>query len=99
MFGSFDETGGVEELMRFIFFYTNAVNGEDARGHYVRSGLNLSACVRSGVAVGGCEATFDPTGQASTATAGAAQAATRNTDALLDYLLGEDAVAGQEARR
>jgi ABC-type transporter Mla subunit MlaD len=83
MFGSFDESGGVEELMRFIFFYTSAVNGEDALGHYVRSGLNLSACVRTGVALGGCEATFDPTGQASTA----AQAATRDTDALLEYLL------------
>jgi hypothetical protein len=69
--------------MRFIFFYTSAVNGEDALGHYVRSGLNLSACVRTGVALGGCEATFDPTGQASTA----AQAATRDTDALLEYLL------------
>ena len=49
---SFDDSGGVEELMRLIFFYTNAVNGEDAVGHYVRSGLNLSACVRGGEADG-----------------------------------------------
>ena len=28
-FGSFDDTGGIEELMRFIFFYTGSVNGVD----------------------------------------------------------------------
>jgi phospholipid/cholesterol/gamma-HCH transport system substrate-binding protein len=87
MFGSFDDAGGVEELMRFIFFYTSAVNGEDALGHYVRSGLNLSNCVRSGVAVGGCEATFDPTGQT---IASAASAVPREPEALLDYLLGPE---------
>jgi ABC-type transporter Mla subunit MlaD len=86
MFGSFDDTGGVEELMRFIFFYTNAVNGEDELGHFVRSGLNLSACVRSGVPVGGCEATFDTTGQASAAIA----RSSRKPEVLLEYLLGPE---------
>jgi phospholipid/cholesterol/gamma-HCH transport system substrate-binding protein len=84
MFGSFDDAGGVEEFMRFIFFYTNAVNGEDELGHYVRSGLNLSSCVRSGREVGGCEATFDPFGQESAVAA----RASRDHEALLEYLLG-----------
>ena len=30
-------TGGIESLMRFIYFYTGAVNGEDACGHYTRA--------------------------------------------------------------
>ena len=86
VFGSFDDAGGVEEFMRFIFFYTNAVNGEDALGHYVRSGLNLSSCVRSGRVIGGCEATFDPFGQKDAVAA----RASRDHDALLDYLLGPE---------
>ena len=81
---SFDDSGGVEELMRFIFFYTNAVNGEDAVGHYVRSGLNLSACVRGGTALGGCESDFD-------SSASAAEAAhVRDPDTILNYLLGPE---------
>jgi phospholipid/cholesterol/gamma-HCH transport system substrate-binding protein len=81
---SFDDAGGVEELMRFIFFYTNAVNGEDAVGHYVRSGLNLSACVRGGVPTGGCESDFD-----SSATAAEA-AHVRDPETILNYLLGPE---------
>jgi hypothetical protein len=70
--------------MRFIFFYTNAVNGEDAVGHYVRSGLNLFACVRGGRPTGGCESDFD-------SSASAAEAAhVRDADTILDYLLGPE---------
>lgn len=39
LFGSFDDTGGIEELMKLIYFYTGTVNGVDAQGHYVRSSL------------------------------------------------------------
>jgi ABC-type transporter Mla subunit MlaD len=77
LLSSFDESGGIEELMRFIFFYTSAINGEDRLGHYARGGLNVSACsARVGEPPGGCFATFD--------TAGAGSAA------VLDYLLGPD---------
>jgi phospholipid/cholesterol/gamma-HCH transport system substrate-binding protein len=81
---SFDDSGGVEELMRFIFFYTNAVNGEDAVGHYVRSGLNLSTCVRVGQPAPGCEATFEAS------TTAAESAAVRDPEAILNYLLGPE---------
>jgi phospholipid/cholesterol/gamma-HCH transport system substrate-binding protein len=78
--GSFDDAGGVEELMRFIFFYTNAVNGKDATGHFVRSTLNLNTCVRTGTPAGGnCIATFERTGSAASA------------EPMLDYLLGGEA--------
>jgi ABC-type transporter Mla subunit MlaD len=82
---SFDDSGGVEELMRLIFFYTNAVNGEDAVGHYVRSGLNLSACVRGGRPTGGCESDFE---SASITPAEAAHV--RDPEVIMDYLLGPE---------
>ena len=31
--------------MRFIYFYTGAINGEDASGHYTRAGLSFGQCV------------------------------------------------------
>jgi virulence factor Mce-like protein len=39
LFGSFDDSGGIEELMKLIYFYTGTVNGVDTKGHYVRSSL------------------------------------------------------------
>jgi virulence factor Mce-like protein len=76
---SFDTAGGIEELMRAIYFYTGSINGVDALGHYVRAGFGANACVdRAYQPVQGCEATFDSTGEAATA----------STTAVLDYLLG-----------
>ena len=75
--------------MRLIFFYTNAVNGEDAVGHYVRSGLNLSACVRGGTPLGGCESDFE-----SSSITAAEAAYVRDPEVILDYLLGPE----EEAR-
>jgi phospholipid/cholesterol/gamma-HCH transport system substrate-binding protein len=83
-FGSFDTTGGIEELMRFIFFYANSVNGVDRDGHYVRSVLGLSNCsARIGTQVGGCESTFDPANDPNAASAAKAEP-------LMDYLLGPE---------
>lgn len=39
LLGSFDESGGIEELMKLIYFYTGTVNGVDAQGHYARTSL------------------------------------------------------------
>lgn len=47
LFSSFDETGGIEELMQLIYFYTGTVNGVDELGHYVRSGLVIKEPVRT----------------------------------------------------
>jgi phospholipid/cholesterol/gamma-HCH transport system substrate-binding protein len=82
---SFDDEGGIEALMRFIYFYTGTVNGEDELGHYMRSGLGVSACsARISERAFGCESTFDTSGEATAATAG--------LEPLVDYLLGtEDA--------
>jgi ABC-type transporter Mla subunit MlaD len=39
---SFDNAGGIEDVMRFIYFYTGSVNGEDALGHYIRSLVTIT---------------------------------------------------------
>jgi phospholipid/cholesterol/gamma-HCH transport system substrate-binding protein len=79
---SFDSTGGIENVMRFIYFYTASVNGEDALGHYIRGALQVSICSgRTSVASPGCESNFL---RYSTGT----QASSAQND-LLDYLLGK----------
>ena len=46
LFGSFDDTGGIEELMKLIYFYTGTTNGVDAQGHYIRASLVFNgACL------------------------------------------------------
>jgi virulence factor Mce-like protein len=78
---SFDSAGGIEELMRAIYFYTGSINGEDALGHYLRAGFGANGCVdRAYAPAPGCEATFDSSGEGTAASA--------STTALLDYLLG-----------
>ena len=96
---SFDNAGGIEDVMRFIYYYTGAVNGEDALGHYVRSSFEVGSCsARSSSQVGGCGSTFATTTVAKAAAKQSAPAARQSapaakrripdaTKALLDYLL------------
>ena len=82
---SFDSTGGIESLMSFIYFYTGVVNGEDASGHYTRTGLGFSNCIdRATENFGGCSANFFDQ-KAADATASRAKA----SSSLLGYLLGQ----------
>jgi len=83
---SFDDTGGIESLMRFIYFYTGSVNGEDTSGHYIRSGISVGTCAtRTPDVASGCPAQFY-TPDAEAAAASTARAKTSST--LLGYLLG-----------
>lgn len=94
---SFDGSGGIESLMRFIYFYTGAINGEDSSGHYTRAGLSFSNCATRAVAAdSGCTADFfdggdDSGGDATAASAKSASAAkahsARTSSSLLSYLL------------
>jgi ABC-type transporter Mla subunit MlaD len=77
---SFDNAGGIEDVMRFIYYYTGTVNGEDAAGHYIRSLVALTSCTRSSTQQGGCGATFYAT-QARNPPGGAPAAADRATAA------------------
>jgi phospholipid/cholesterol/gamma-HCH transport system substrate-binding protein len=67
---SFDGAGGIEDVMRFIYYYTGTVNGEDSIGHYIRSLLEINNCARTSTQAGGCGATFATT----TVTGGSARA-------------------------
>jgi ABC-type transporter Mla subunit MlaD len=78
---SFDNAGGIENVMRFIYYYAGAVNGEDALGHYVRSLVQISQCTpRTSQTIPSCAATFASTTLAARDTASRARAARdRNT--------------------
>ncbi len=64
LLNSFDETGGIENLMQLIYFYTGTVNGKDQFGHYARAALALTPCVpRSPTYEESCASTLgDPVG-------------------------------------
>jgi ABC-type transporter Mla subunit MlaD len=77
---SFDTAGGIEDVMRFIYYYTGTINGEDAISHYIRSSFEVSACsARSGAQGPGCGSTFATTTLASAARAAAAADTTAGT--------------------
>lgn len=42
---SFDQTGGVENLVRLVYYYTGALNGKDSTSHYLRSKAMAVQCV------------------------------------------------------
>jgi phospholipid/cholesterol/gamma-HCH transport system substrate-binding protein len=80
---SFDETGGVENVMRFIYYYTGSINGQDELGHYIRASLNVNVCSgRVSKLAPGCESNFARTSGAQVASA---------QDQLLGFLMGKDA--------
>ena len=77
---SFDATGGIEDVMRFIYYYTGALNGEDDLGHYFRGALQVNICSsRTSTRTAGCTGNFDSP---------AAQSASAD-DHLLDFLMGK----------
>jgi phospholipid/cholesterol/gamma-HCH transport system substrate-binding protein len=80
---SFDETGGIENVMRFIYYYTAALNGEDEVSHYIRASLNVNVCSgRVSKLAPGCESNFSRTSGAKVSSA---------QDQLLGFLMGKDA--------
>ena len=85
---SFDKTGGIEDTMRFIYYYTGSVNGQDQLGHYIRGALQVNVCSGRVSIVGiGCESKFEASKLAGSA-AGASAAGAE--DGLLDFLLGAE---------
>jgi phospholipid/cholesterol/gamma-HCH transport system substrate-binding protein len=87
---SFDNAGGIEDVMRFIYYYTGTVNGEDSLGHYIRSLVEIGACLpRTSTAVPGCGATFGATTThaASDPAVTDPRSLSASTRALLHYLI------------
>jgi virulence factor Mce-like protein len=59
---SFDKSGGIEQLMNFIFFSTTGINGFDGVSHYLRAGLITNLCSSYAInPVAGCNANFRET--------------------------------------
>ena len=72
---SLDKTGAITQLMAVLFNGTNAANGFDGLGHYVRDELLVSDCTGYAITpVPGCSARFAK-GSAAAATAASAHAA------------------------
>jgi len=98
LFGSFDDTGGIEELMKLIYFYTGTVNGVDAKGHYVRSSLVFhGTCVsRSGDRPRASENCGSTLGQYGDPVKAAATAASepKSPEELKQAIAPETAIAG-----
>ncbi len=74
---SLNSTGGIQQLMRLLFFGTAAGNGFDSFGHYVRDEPLVSSCTNYATTpVPGCSSKFSGGG-------GAADLATRKAVAKL----------------
>jgi ABC-type transporter Mla subunit MlaD len=58
LLGSFDDTGGIEELMKTLYFYTGTTNGVDESGHYVRTSLAAQGECAARAADSTCRATL-----------------------------------------
>jgi phospholipid/cholesterol/gamma-HCH transport system substrate-binding protein len=100
---SFQETGGIERLMDYIFYQATAVNGFDAVGHYLRAGLIVNQCATyAQTQVAGCSAKFpNATASTSSVTARIASAVDATGD---DPVLRATAIAlaralGQEVEK
>jgi ABC-type transporter Mla subunit MlaD len=73
---SFQDTGGVERLMDFIFYQVAAVNGFDQFGHYLRAATIVNLCTTYALRpAAGCSANFTGGSTASNPQLNAAQAA------------------------
>jgi ABC-type transporter Mla subunit MlaD len=83
LLNSFDDTGGIEELMKLLYYYTGTVNGVDAKGHYVRAGVTTTNCsIRGAIRGNGCASDMIDYGSKAKVSAAA--------DPMLDYLLGSE---------
>jgi ABC-type transporter Mla subunit MlaD len=55
---SFDNAGGIEDVMRFIYYYGGTVNGEDALSHYIRTLVQITQDTRSSTLIPSFSANF-----------------------------------------
>jgi len=74
---TFTKTGGVQNLLDFIYYSVGAVNGYDAVGHFQRGNIQITPCQQYQPTVfSGCEAFFQHTGTTAAAAASRARART-----------------------
>jgi virulence factor Mce-like protein len=82
------DTGGIEQLLDFLFYTVSSTNGFDSYGHYLRAGLILNTCSTYSITpASDCLAKFN-TGSASARAASAATPSyddTRRSDDLRQF--------------
>lgn len=96
LLSSFRSTGGLERLLDFIFLGTNAANGYNSLGHFIRAAAVPEAeCIAYKVApTGGCETNFViPTSSAAQASAASSASDTSLAMDRVAALLKGDTVA------
>jgi ABC-type transporter Mla subunit MlaD len=95
LLGSVDDTGGIEELMKLIYYYTGATNGVDEKGHYVRAGVVTGTCsVGRYIRSGSCSSDFENFRPESASTSSVPTPADDDfgglSEPMLDYLFGSE---------
>src|SRR3954447_11928156 len=90
---SFQNTGGIERLMDFLYYQVSAINGFDSYGHYLRAQLIVNTCTTYRVQGDpSCTANF-----VKGASARAATAAGRDDSIRSQRLVRQDRVANGES--
>jgi ABC-type transporter Mla subunit MlaD len=78
---SLRDTGGIEQLMDWIYYQVAATNGYDEDGHYLRAGLLLNQCSAYSITfAAACSAKFAPT----ESTQASVRSATAGTNGYVD---------------
>jgi ABC-type transporter Mla subunit MlaD len=103
---SLRDTGGIEQLMDWIYFQVAAINGFDEDGHYLRAGLLLNQCSAYSITfAAACSAKFSPAENEETEARAASAGSSRYVDdprrsdslrELSAYLHGEKLDLGGE---
>ena len=87
---SLDKTGAIQQLMAVLFNGTNAANGFDNLGHYVRDELQVSDCTGYAIIpVPGCSAKFSSGSSASADATAAAASVSPESRAVLTTALSK----------
>jgi ABC-type transporter Mla subunit MlaD len=101
LLSSFDQTGGIEQLMSLLYYGTSAANGFDKLGHYLRSEPQTQGCPYSITPISNCLATFanaSPAGAARVARTAAAHIAATPSSPVSVLSSGPGAPAPVPAR-
>jgi phospholipid/cholesterol/gamma-HCH transport system substrate-binding protein len=82
---SLRDTGGIEQLLDFLFYTVSSTNGFDSYGHYLRAGLILNTCSTYSITpASDCLAKFN------TGSSGSARAASAATPSYDDTRRSDD---------
>jgi virulence factor Mce-like protein len=98
LLNSFDQTGGIEQLMNVLYEGTSAANGYNALGHYVRAEPITGSCTRFSISrLASCPANFTNGHQGPSSTKGGGSGS--SSDAIAAQPAASDQAATQAASK